>query len=50
LKKPADGDNIQINLAEMGWNGEEWIIVAYERNKWRAVVKSNEISGSAPTD
>jgi len=28
LKKLADRDNIKINLAEIGWNGEDWINAA----------------------
>jgi hypothetical protein len=32
-------DNIKLNLQETGWEYVEWIDVAQDREKWRAVVK-----------
>jgi len=35
-----------MNLKETGW-GLDWIYLAQDRNKWRAVVEhNNELSGS----
>jgi hypothetical protein len=31
-------DNIRIDLVEMGWGGVDWIGLAKDRNRWRAVV------------
>jgi hypothetical protein len=33
-------DNIRMNLGEVGWGGVDWIGVAQDRNRWRAVVNS----------
>jgi hypothetical protein len=33
-------DNIRMNLGEMGWGDVDWIGVAQDRNRWRAVVNS----------
>jgi hypothetical protein len=32
-------DNIRIDLEEMGW-GDDWIGLAKDRNRWRAVMNS----------
>jgi hypothetical protein len=31
-------DNIRMDLGEIGWDGVDWIGLAQERNKWRALV------------
>jgi hypothetical protein len=31
-------DNIRVNLGEMEWGGVDWIGLAQDRDKWRAVV------------
>jgi hypothetical protein len=31
-------DNIKMDLREVGWRGAEWIDLAQDRNRWRAVV------------
>jgi hypothetical protein len=31
-------DNIEMELSEIGWGGVDWIDVAKNRNKWRALV------------
>jgi hypothetical protein len=31
-------DNIKMDLAEIGWGGLDWIGLAQERDKWRALV------------
>jgi hypothetical protein len=31
-------DNIKIDLLEIGWGGVDWIGVALDRDKWRALV------------
>jgi hypothetical protein len=31
-------DNITIYLLEIGWGGVDWIGLAQDRNKWRALV------------
>jgi hypothetical protein len=33
-------DNIKRNLGEVGWSGVDWIDLAQDRNRWRAVVNS----------
>jgi hypothetical protein len=33
-------DNIRKDLGEVGWGGVDWICVAQNRNRWRAVVNS----------
>jgi hypothetical protein len=33
-------DNIKIDLREIGWDGMDWIDLAYERDKWRALVNT----------
>jgi hypothetical protein len=32
-------DNIKMDLGEVGWGDVDWIRLAQDRNKWRAVVK-----------
>jgi hypothetical protein len=31
-------DGIRIDLTEIGWGGVDWIRVAQDRDRWRAVV------------
>ena len=31
-------DNIKVDLQEMGWGGTDWITMARDRDRWRAVV------------
>jgi hypothetical protein len=33
-------DNIRMDLREVGWGDVDWIGLAKDRNKWRAVVNS----------
>jgi hypothetical protein len=31
-------DNIRMDLGEVGWGGVDWIGLAKDRNRWRALV------------
>jgi hypothetical protein len=31
-------DNVRMNLGEMGWGDVDWIGLAQDRNRWRALV------------
>jgi hypothetical protein len=33
-------DNIRIDLGEVGWDDVDWISLANDRNRWRALVNS----------
>jgi hypothetical protein len=33
-------DNIKMDLGEIGWGGVDWIGLAQDRNRWRALVNS----------
>jgi hypothetical protein len=33
-------DNIGMDLGEVGWGDVDWISLAQDRNKWRALVNS----------
>jgi hypothetical protein len=33
-------DNINMDLGEIGWGGVNWIGLAQDRDKWRAVVNA----------
>jgi hypothetical protein len=33
-------DNIKIDLLEIGWGGVDWICLAQDRDKWRALVNA----------
>jgi hypothetical protein len=33
-------DNIRMNLREVGWGEVDWIGLAQDRNRWRALVNS----------
>jgi hypothetical protein len=33
-------DNIKMDLREAGWGGTDWIDLAQDRDRWRAVVNT----------
>jgi hypothetical protein len=33
-------DNIRFDVEEVGWGDVDWICLAKDRNRWRALVKS----------
>jgi hypothetical protein len=33
-------DNIQMDLGEVGWEGVDWIGLAQDRDRWRALVNA----------
>jgi hypothetical protein len=33
-------DNIKMDLREVGWGGMDWINLAQDRNRWRALVNT----------
>jgi hypothetical protein len=33
-------DNVRIDLGEVGWGDVDWIGLAKDRNRWRALVNS----------
>jgi hypothetical protein len=33
-------DNIKIDLREIGWDGMDWIHLAQDRGRWRALVNT----------
>jgi hypothetical protein len=33
-------DNIKMDLREVGWDGMDWIYLAQDRYRWRALVKA----------
>jgi hypothetical protein len=33
-------DNIRMDLGEVGWGDVDWIGMAQDRNRWRALVNS----------
>jgi hypothetical protein len=34
------GDDIKMDLQEVGWGGMDWIDMAQDRDRWRAVVSA----------
>jgi hypothetical protein len=38
--RPRWGDNIKINLRDIGWDGMDWIDLAHDRDQWRAPVNT----------
>jgi hypothetical protein len=34
------GDNIKVDLLEIGWGGADWIGLVQDRDKWRALVNA----------
>jgi hypothetical protein len=40
-------DNIKMDLGEIGWDGRDWIELAQDRDRWRALCEyGDEPSGS----
>jgi hypothetical protein len=33
-------DNIKMDLREIGWDGMDWIVLAPDRDQWRALVNT----------
>jgi hypothetical protein len=33
-------ENIKMDLGEVGWSGADWIALAQDRNRWRALANS----------
>jgi hypothetical protein len=33
-------DNIKMDLEEIGWDGRDWIELAQDRDRWRALVNT----------
>jgi hypothetical protein len=33
-------DNIKIDLREIGWDGRDWIELAQDKDRWRALVNT----------
>jgi hypothetical protein len=33
-------DNIRMDLVEVGWGDVDWIVLAQDRDSWRALVNS----------
>jgi hypothetical protein len=40
IPRPRWVDNIRMDLGEVGWDDVDWIGLAKDRNKWRALVNS----------
>jgi hypothetical protein len=42
LRRPRQRwvDNIKMDLEEIGWGGVDWIGLAQDRDKWRALVNT----------
>jgi hypothetical protein len=38
--KTKVGDNIKMDLTEIGWDGVDWINMAQDREQWRALVNT----------
>jgi hypothetical protein len=34
------GDNISMDLREMGWGDVDWIVLAQDRDRWRFLVNA----------
>jgi hypothetical protein len=43
-------DGIKMDLREIGWGGVEWIHLAQDRDRWRAVECGDEPLGSGATE
>jgi hypothetical protein len=33
-------NNIKMNVREIGWDGMDWLVLAQDRNQWRALVNT----------
>jgi hypothetical protein len=33
-------DNTKLDIQEVGWEGMEWICLAYDRDRWRALLNA----------
>jgi hypothetical protein len=33
-------DNIRMDLGEIGWDGVDWVDLAQDRDRWRALVNT----------
>jgi hypothetical protein len=33
-------DNIEMYLRKIGWDGKDWIVLAQDRDRWRALVNT----------
>jgi hypothetical protein len=33
-------DDIKMDLREIGWDGRDWIVLAQDRDQWRALVNT----------
>jgi hypothetical protein len=33
-------DNIKVDLREIGWAGVDWVVLAQDRDHWRALVNT----------
>jgi hypothetical protein len=42
LRRPRHrwGDNIKMDLRDIGWDGMDWIGLAQDRDQWRALVNT----------
>jgi hypothetical protein len=40
------GDNIRMDIREIGWEGVHWIYLTQNRDQWWALVNSHEPLGS----
>jgi hypothetical protein len=38
--RPKWVDNMRMDLGEVGWGDVDWIVLAKDRNRWRALVNS----------
>jgi hypothetical protein len=36
----ADGRKVRTDLREIGWEGVDWMHLAQDRNRWRALVNT----------
>jgi hypothetical protein len=43
--RPRWEDNIKMDLQEVGWGGMDWICLAQNKDRWRAVVNTVMIVG-----
>jgi len=46
----VDGDDIRMDLREIGWEGMNWMHLAQDRDQWWAVVNTGSIKVGAFLD